>query len=287
MIIVTGATGQLGRAVTERLLDTVPADKIGVSVRDPDKAADLAARGVRVRHGDFDEPESLPAAFQGATRVLVVSANALGETAVRLNRAAVDAAVAAGAERIVYTSQMGSDASSAFPPMHAHAATEQALQGSGVAFTSLRNGFYATSAVMQLRPALDSGELRVPADGPFAWTAHADLADAAASALTGDTLDGITPPLTATDTLDMAAVAAAASDVLGRPIERIVVGDEEFRAGLVAAGRPQPVADLLLGMFVAARAGAFSSTDPILEQVIGRPPTPFRAVLAEELGPVG
>jgi NAD(P)H dehydrogenase (quinone) len=153
LIIITGANGRLGRAIVERLIDRVPVEEIGVSVRDPQQAAALAERGVRVRRGDFADPASLAHAFRGASQVLVVSPDTVGELTVRLNRAAIGAAVAAGADRVLYTSHMGSNPSSPFPPMPDHAATESALAEAGVAFTALRNGFYAASAVMLLGAA--------------------------------------------------------------------------------------------------------------------------------------
>lgn len=110
-----------------------------------------------MRRGDFDDAVSLAHAFEGASQVLVVSANAAGETAVRLNRTAIAAARAAGAQPVLYTSRLGSSPDSAFPPMHTHAASEAALQELGRSFTSLRNGFYASSAVMQLSRALGRG----------------------------------------------------------------------------------------------------------------------------------
>jgi len=183
MIIVTGANGQLGRAIVERLLERVPAERIGVSVRDPEKARDLERRGVRVRCGDFDDAASLADAFEGASRVLIVSVDNLGEAAVRQHRAAIDAAkaagagrifytsqVAAGAEPIFYTSHVGADPIPAFPPMVDHAATEAALRDAGVAYTSLRNGFYAQTAAFLVRNALETGELRAPQDGPIDYT---------------------------------------------------------------------------------------------------------------------
>ncbi|MFD0653210.1 NAD(P)H-binding protein [Streptomyces malaysiensis subsp. malaysiensis] len=115
MIIVTGANGQLGRMVTERLLERVPAREIGVSVRDVDAAQDLGAKGVRIRMGDFTGPATLTHAFEGASKVLIVSTDSTGETAVRHHRTAVEAAAKAGAQRILYTSHMGSNPSSPFP----------------------------------------------------------------------------------------------------------------------------------------------------------------------------
>jgi uncharacterized protein YbjT (DUF2867 family) len=252
-------------------------------VRDPAKARALEERGVRVRRGDFDDPRSLAHSFEGASQVLVVSANALGDTAVRLNRTAIEAAKAAGARRILYTSHMGSSPDSLFPPMHTHAETEAALQELGVSFTSLRNGFYLSSAAMHLQRALDTGELAVPEDGPVAWAAHADLAEVAALALTTDDLHGMTPALTGAEALDMGDLAAITAELTGRPIRRVVVPDADFHAGLLAAGLPEPVADLSLGMFVASRRGEFAPPDPTLARLLGREPTPVRDALADEL----
>jgi uncharacterized protein YbjT (DUF2867 family) len=160
-----------------------------------------------------------------------------------------------------------------------HAATEAALERSGARFTSLRNGFYATSALMLLSTALQTGELAVPQDGPVSWTAHSDLAEAAAIALTEDVLDGTTPALTGAEAIDMTGVAALASELTGRSIRRVVVPDDEFRAGLVAHGVPEAAADLLVGMFAASYQGEFAQVDPALARLIGRPPVPLRAIL--------
>ncbi len=209
MIIVTGATGQLGRQIVHRLVERVGAERVGVSVRDPDRAGDLAGAGVRVRHGDFGDPASLAHAFEDAEKVLVVSAAVNGEMAIRYSTAAITAATAAGAQRILYTSHMGAAPDSAFPPMRVHAAVEQVLAGCGVPFTSLRNGFYISSALQQVRGALESGVLTVPESAPFAWTAHADLAEVAAIALSeADTagLEGPSPALTGSELTDIAGV---------------------------------------------------------------------------------
>ena len=285
MIIVTGANGQLGRAVVERLLDRLGPEQVGVSVREPEGAAELAQRGVRVRRGDFTDAASLAHAFEGASTVLVVSASVTGGQAVAAHRTAIEAAVAAGAERIVYTSHMGANPSSPFPPMPDHTASEQFLAESGVAYTVLRNGFYAASAVMLLGNAVETGELAVPMDGPVAWTTHADLADAATLALLGNDLDGVTPALTGSEALDMAGVAAIASELTGRPIRRVVVPDAEHRATLLARGLPEGAADMLVGLFAASRDGNFGPADPTLARLLGRPPVTMRAVLAEALTP--
>ncbi len=145
----------------------------GASVRDPAKADGLAFSRVRVRRGNFAQPDTLLQAFEGATQVLLASSNARaadGDTLAQ-HRAAIPAAV--GARRIVYTSQAAASATSEFPPMWDHATTEEVLRGSGLAWTALRNGFYGSSGLRIMGEA--------PQDGPVAWTAHADLAQAAAA----------------------------------------------------------------------------------------------------------
>ncbi|MFP2896178.1 NAD(P)H-binding protein [Corallococcus sp. 4LFB] len=287
MIVVTGATGQLGRLIVENLITRVPVDRVAVSVRDVDKAQDLAARGVRVRRGDFAEPASLAHAFEGATQVLMVSSNAraTGGDPLAQHRAAIDAARAAGARRIVYTSHMAASRSSAFPPMLDHAATEQMLGGSGLAWTALRNGFYASSAVFLLERGLKTGVFEAPADGKVSWTTHADLAEAAAVILANEgRYDGPTPPLTAAQALDFEALCELASSVLGRPLRRSVVPEDELRAKLVASGMPAPAVAISLGLYRASRDGEFAAVDPTLRELLGRAPTDMREVMAGKLG---
>jgi NAD(P)H dehydrogenase (quinone) len=281
MIIVTGATGRLGSQLVRRLLERVPADRLGVSVRDPGRAADLVARGVRVRRGDFTDPASLAEAFEGATQVLIVSANETGEAAVAQHTAAIDAARTAGARRILYTSHQGAAADSLFAPMPDHAATEQRLAATGTPFTALRNGFYASTILHLLGRALETGELIAPADGPVSWTAHADLAEAAAIILADEgSFEGATPPLTAPEALDLADVAEVLADLTGRSIRRVVADDDEWAAGLIGHGVPEAQAAMLLGMFHASRRGEFATTDPTLEKLLGHAATPVRALLA-------
>lgn len=257
MIVVTGANGQLGSGVVDRLLARVPAERIAVSVRDPERAKGLSERGVRVRRGDFGDPASLADAFEGAEQILLVSAASTGDTALRQHRTAIAAARESGARRILYTSHMGANPASPFAPMPDHAETEAALRASGVPYTSLRNGFYAATTVMLLGAALKTGELSAPEDGPVSWTAHADLAEAAALALVEEgRFDGVTPPLTGAEALDLAEVAALASSITGRTIKRVTVTDEEYRAGLVSHGVPTEQADLLVGLFQASREGS-------------------------------
>jgi NAD(P)H dehydrogenase (quinone) len=284
MIIVTGATGQLGRQVVERLLTRVPAHQVGVSVRDPGKAQALADQGVRVRRGDFTDTASLAHAFEGASQVLIVSVDKMGDETVKEHRAAIDGAVAAGARRILYTSQMGASPSSRFQACRDHAATEDYLRASGVPFTSLRDGFHAASALLLAGHGLASGTIALPADGPVCWTAHADLADAAAAILADEgRFDGPTPSLTAAQALTFDEIAAIATEVAGRPVTRITVPDEQFREQLTAGGAPAEVSDQLLGIFSASRDGEFATPDPALATLLGREPTPLATILKQHL----
>jgi NAD(P)H dehydrogenase (quinone) len=286
MIVITGATGRLGSQIVHRLLERVPADRVGVSVRDTGRAADLAACGVRVRRGDFTDPDSLADAFEGATQVLIVSAAETGEAAVAQHAAAIDAAYAAGAKRILYTSHQAAHADSLFAPMPDHAATEQYLARTGTPFTSLRNGFYASTVPLLLGRALETGELVAPADGPVSWTAHADLAEAAAIILTDEgRFDGATPPLTAPDALDLGDIAGALTEFTGRTIRRVIADDDEWTAGLIGHGVPADQANMLLGMFHASRRDEFATTGSTLENLLGRAATPARSILEGVVAP--
>ncbi|WP_306321195.1 MULTISPECIES: SDR family oxidoreductase [unclassified Streptomyces] len=280
MIIVTGATGKLGRRTVERLLERVPADRVGVSVRDPRKAQDLADRGVRVRRGSFDEPASLAHAFEGAEQLLLVSLDRVGEACVAGHRTAIDAAVRAGVGRILYTSQAGAAHESRFQACRDHARTEDLLRATGLPWTSLRNGFYAASALRFLESARHSGVIALPADAPVAWTGHDDLADATAAILADPgRFEGPTPPLTGPAALDFDAVAEIAARVTGRPFDRTVVPDDVFREQSLAHGLPAPVVDLMLSIFAAAREGEFTAVDPTLSELTGREPAAFATLL--------
>lgn len=271
MIVITGASGRLGGAVLRELLDRVPADQLGVSTTAPEAATDLADRGVRVRRGDYDDPASLAHAFEGADRVLLVSAPRIGEPAMTAHRMAIDAARDAGVGRLFYTSHVGADALSPFPPAVTHAATEVLLRDSGVPSTALRNGFYADTPVRLVQDAITQGELRLPADGPVSWTTHADLAPAIAALLLDPVVDDAVVNLTAGAAVDADGLAEIASTLAGRPIPLRRVEDEDYRRALLAAGVPEMGALMSLAIFQAARQRRLGIVDPSLESLIGRP----------------
>ena len=279
MLIVTGATGQFGRIAVEALLRRVPAERVGVSVREPEKAAALAARGVRVRRGDFADPSSLAGAFEGAERVLIVSVDKLGEEAITQHRAAIGAAVAAGAGQILYTGLIDLEKSSRFVPTATHLAAEAELVASGVPFTALRNGFYAESMIWLIGDGLKSGVVSTPADGPVTWTARADLAEAAAVILAEGSHRDEYVPLTGSVSVDLAGLAGIASEVAGRSIRREVISEDDQVAAMLAKGLPEVMARMTLGLFAASREGQFTRIDPTLARILGREPRSPREVL--------
>lgn len=282
MIIVTGATGQLGRGIVESLVRRVPAAQVGASCREPSSAAELTALGVRVRRGDFDDPASLDEAFEGATQVLIVSSNAraYGGDTIAQHRTAIEAARRAGARRLVYTSHMAASTASQFPPMLDHAATEGLLAASGLAWTSLRNGFYASSGLALLGDAKNTGVVEAPEDGPVSWTAHGDLAEAASAILAEEgSFDGPTPPLTGAEALGLEELAERASRVWGRPVRRALITDDELRARMAKRGLPPAIGEISVGLYRASRDGEFAAVDGTLERLIGRPPARIDSLL--------
>jgi NAD(P)H dehydrogenase (quinone) len=281
MIIITGATGALNGATVEHLLQRIPAGQVGVSVRDVVKAQHLADRGVRVRRGSYDDPAGLLDSFEGAEQVLLVSSGASGADAVSLHRVAIQTAVAAGARRILYTSHQGAGPGSPFRPARDHAATEALLASSGVAWTALRNGFYAHSLDWLLGPWRQTGVITAPADGPVSWTDRADEAEATAAILAGDRPYDGPVTLTATNALTLDEIARIASELTGRGIRRVTVDDDTWVAGQVALSTPEPVARFTLGIFRAARERRFAGTDPLLGDLLGRKPRTVRDLLAE------
>lgn len=279
MITITGATGALNGATVDHLLEHIPATGIVVVTRDPARARRFTDRGVEVRRGDYADAGSLPHAFEGADQLLLVSSNDPGADAVSLHRTAIDAAVAAGVGRILYTSHQGAAADTPFRPGRDHAATEQLLADSGVAWTSLRNGFYAHSLGFMLGPWRDTGVVTVPADGPVSWTSREDSAEAAAVVLLSDGRYDGSITLTAKAAPTFADLATTASELTGRAIRLCIVDADEWVAAQVAAGRPEAVAVFLLGMYLAAEGGYFRGVDPLLGALLDRDPRTVQDLL--------
>jgi len=284
LIVVTGATGHLGRLIVQKLVTLLPSSQVGASVRNLNKGSDLKALGVRVRQGDYGDRGSLVRAFEGATQVLIVSTSSADLDPVVQHRNAIEAARAAGARRILYTSHMGASPRSKFFAAVFHAATEDLLQASGLDWISLRNGFYAESALHMIADAPKTGVIAAPADGKASWTTRADLAEANAIICADENHpSGPTAPLTASNALDLSDLAALASDILRHSIRRETISDEAYRAHLSANGLPAKFLDIYLGIYRASREGEFSATDPTLGRLLGRAPTTMRSFLTNIL----
>jgi uncharacterized protein YbjT (DUF2867 family) len=147
----------------------------------------------------------------------------------------------------------------------------------------LRDGFYANSILAMLRAGIEAGAIAFPADGKVSWTAHADLAEAAAVVLQEPgRFEGPTPPLTAAEALDLDDIAAVATALVGHPVRRDTISDDDMIARLVAKGVPAAVVPITLGMFRASRAGEFATVDPTLATLLGKAPTPLSELLAAE-----
>ncbi|MFC4245181.1 NAD(P)H-binding protein [Gryllotalpicola reticulitermitis] len=284
MIVITGATGALNGATADHLLTRIPPSELVVVARDPAKAQHFAERGVTVRYGDFTEPASLPPAFDGAQKLLLVSSSDPSEDAVTLHRAAIDAAVGVGVGHVLYTSHQGAAADSPFRPARDHAATEQLLAESGLTWTALRNGFYLHSLRWLLGPWRETGVIAVPGDGPVSWTAREDAAEAAAALIVSD--QDFTGPVTMTarQAPTFAEIADIATAAAGRRIRFEDIDPDDWTRAQLAAGTPAPVAGFLLGMYQAAAGGFFAGTDPTLPARLGREPRTVQDFLAAELG---
>ncbi|MET3807863.1 uncharacterized protein YbjT (DUF2867 family) [Nakamurella sp. UYEF19] len=281
MIVITGATGALNGATVDHLLERVPASDIAVVARNIAKAQRFADCGVAVRRGDYADPSSLPAAFEGADQLLLVSSSDPAADAVSLHRNAIDAAITAGVGRILYTSHQGAALDTPFGPGRDHAATEQLLAESGIPWTSLRNGFYAHSLNWFTSSWRQTGVITVPADGPVSWTAREDAAEAAAVILASNgAYDGLTT-LTAGAAPTFADIAAIASELSGETVGLVVMESEDWVAAQVATGQKEFMVRFLLGMYEAADQGFFAGVDPLLATLLGREPRTARDVLAQ------
>jgi NAD(P)H dehydrogenase (quinone) len=281
MIIVTGATGALNGATVDHLLQSVPATEVAVVTRDVTRAERFARLGVEVRQGDYVDRGSLPAAFEGADQLLLVSSNDPTADAVALHRNAIAAAVNVGVGRVLYTSHQAAAPENPFGPGHDHFATEQLLAESGLSWTSLRNGFYAHSLAWLAGPWRETGVIAVPGDGPVSWTAREDAAEAAAVILASPGAYDGPVTLTASHAPTFAEIAEIASEVVGRTIRCEVMTEADWLAAQAAAGVPEHMAGFLLGFYRAAAEGFFAGTDPLLGDLLGRQPLSARDALAE------
>jgi NAD(P)H dehydrogenase (quinone) len=285
-LLVTGASGQLGRAVLSHLLDTLkvdPARLVAVS-RKVEALSELAERGVAVRKGDFDDPASLDRAFAGASRLLLISTDSLeGNRRLEQHLKAVAAAERAEVRHLVYTSLPEAERSAiSFAPDHA--GTEKALFESRIpGLTVLRNSWYSENLAHSLPGILKSGLWYSAAgDGAISYIARADLALAAAHALAADNSGRTTLTLTGERAYAAAEVANLFSTKTGRRIEVVPVSPAELTNGLVGAGFPESLARVFVSFDAAAAAGHLGIITQDFERLTGVLPQSFERWVASQ-----
>lgn len=283
MYVITGATGQLGRLVIEKLLATVPAGQIIAAVRSPEKAADLAASGVQVRQADYSQASTLDSAFKGAEKILLISSNEIGQRAAQ-HQAVIDAAKRANVKLLAYTSVLNAD-TSLLSLAEEHRQTETALRASGVPFVLLRNGWYTENYAAGIPAALEHGAVfGSAADGRISSATRADYADAAVAVLTSaEDQAGRVYELAGDDFYTLSDFAAEISKQAGKTVPYTDLPQADFQAALVQAGLPPFVADLLSDSDAAAAKGALFDDRRQLSALIGHPTTPLAITVAETL----
>lgn len=283
-LVITGASGHLGRRAAELLLETdgVDAADVLLLTRSPDKVADLAARGAQVRHADFADPSTLPAAFAGATRVLLISVDA-GSERLEQQTAAIEAAKSAGAQLIAYTSypnpEPDRNPASVVPD---HAATEAAIITSGIPYTFLRNNVYSEYIAMfsTQRPLTAGVFVHNFGDGTSAYVSREDCAAAAAAVLAGgDEHANQTYDIAGPDALSGAELADLYSTVSGTEVKAVALDDATWVADAVAHGLPERAAHDVASFGKAIREGALGQRTGDIEQLTGRRPVSVGDVL--------
>jgi NAD(P)H dehydrogenase (quinone) len=283
-IFITGASGHLGRLVIKHLLARgVTHDRIIAGTRSPEKLADLAAAGIEVRTADFDDPQGLTEAFKGAGTALIISTDTLdgADTRLKQHRNAVSSAVAAGVERLAYTSLPNPDSSLlTFAPDHLE--TERAIKATGLPYLIFRNGWYHENLLRSLPNALKSGQWHSAAKGGrTSYVGREDIAEAIAAALATPTADSRTYTLTGPEALSNEEIAGLVREATGKPLAVVPVTDEQLVVGLEAAGVPRGFIAVLVSAEAELRAGNLSIVTDHLESLISRSPKRLAEYLGE------
>lgn len=282
MIVITGASGQLGRLVIEALLHKLPASEIVAAVRSPEKVSDLAARGVQIRHADYSQPATLDTAFKGADKLLLISSSEVGQR-VPQHRAVIDAARRAGVKLLAYTSLLHADVSPLGLAAE-HQETEALLNASGLPHVILRNGWYTENYAAGVPAALAHGVLLGSAGtGRIASAARADYAEAAAAVLTLDDQAGRIYELAGDTAYTLTELAAEISAQSGKEIAYKDLPEADYKAILLGAGLPEGLAALLADSDVGASKGGLFDDSHQLSQLIGRPTTILATSIATAL----
>ncbi|MFV0458803.1 MAG: SDR family oxidoreductase [Actinomycetales bacterium] len=274
-ILVTGATGQLGRLVVDSLLARgVEPSAIRAGARDVAKAADLAARGVQVVPLDYDQPATVAAAVDGADAVLLISSSEVGKRATQ-HQVVIDAARAAGVAKLVYTSASKATTSDLVLAPE-HKATEEAIAAAGIPAVILRNNWYTENYVDDVARAKDTGVIAASVgNGRIASASRADYAEAAAIVLTEDGHLGQVYELAGDSAWNFDELAVAASQVVGREVRYTPLTTQEHAGALEAAGLDAGTVGFVTALDANIRDGALAESDGTLSRLLGRPTTPL------------
>jgi len=283
MIAITAATGQLGRLVIESLLERVPAAGIAALVRSPGKAADLAARGIVVRHADYDLPQTLDSALEGVDKLLLISSSEIGRR-VPQHGAVIAAAKNAGVKLLAYTSILHGERSP-LALREEHVLTEKKLVESQLPHVLLRNGWYTDNYTANIMGVLERGSLSgCEGDGRISSAARADYAEAAAAVLTAaDGQAGRIYELAGDSAFTMSELAAEITRQAGKAVVYQPRTQADYQAALVAARLPEPLAALLAANGVGISQGGLFDDGHQLSALIGRPTTPLATTVAAAL----
>lgn len=287
-LLITGASGQLGRRTAELVLERRPARDLILVTRSPDKLADLQARGAEVRFGDFARADGLPAAFAGGTRMLLISTTDLAHrTEQQAN--AVRAARAAGVAHVIYTSCLSPAPPNPAAVAPSHHATEQAIMASGMAWTMLRNSLYAEYQVPEAAQAIASGTLvHNRGAGKIAYVSREDCAAVAAAVLASPGHAGAIYDVTGPKAYTAAELAAIYGKLGHRSVDAVAVDDAELIAGMVAAAgdaeHAKYGAEVMASFGRAIREGYMASCTDVVAQLTGRAARTLESILAEALG---
>jgi NAD(P)H dehydrogenase (quinone) len=279
-MLVTGATGKFGTKVVETLLKTVPASQLAVSVRNPEKAAGLQTRGVEVRQGDFDQPETLDSAFAGIDRLLIISADGDNETRIRQHANAVAAAERAGVKFIAYTSIANAQESkNLFAPTHQ--ATEAAILKTGIPYSFLRNNWYLENEIPSIQGVLAGAPWVTSAgNGKVGWALQQDYAEAAAAVLSGTGHDNTIYELSGKP-LTQEELVSAIGTILGKEVPVQQVDDAAYADIMKGAGMPDFVISILVEIQRSIRVGSLDFESNDFEKLLGRPVTPISEGLSQ------
>lgn len=280
-IAITGASGQLGHLVVEKLKAKVPASDIVALVRTPSKAANL---GVAARAADYDRPETLDAALAGIDTLLLISSSEVGKRSVQ-HRNVIAAAKKAGVKRIVYTSLLHADVSPLSLAVE-HLDTEAALKASGIPHTILRNGWYTENNTGSIPGALAGGALIGSAGtGRISSAPRADYADAAVAVLTSTGYEGKTLELAGDTAWTHADLAAEISRQTGKNIPYKNLPEADYAAALAGFGLPEGLAAAIASWDVGASKDALFDDSRQLSKLIGRPTGSLEAAVSATLSP--